>query len=148
MMRSVTEMRGMYESALLTAISNLFLRFNAYGKHLLNPKEIISSNFVGASFLIFVAGVICYIIARDDKFLTIAAFGFAMMLPYSAMLSPSKSGYALIIYAGVMTLIGLGAIINAFITGETFNFLTTLFIIGFVVFQFLANYLLIKENNK
>ncbi|MES2733183.1 MAG: tetratricopeptide repeat protein [Bacteroidota bacterium] len=136
-----------FSTWIITPISNLFLRLNAYGKHLLNKKEKMSSNFVGVSFLIFLSGVIGYFIASDDKFLTIAVFGFSMMLPYSAMFSPAKSKYSLMIYAGVMTLIGLGAILNTFITGEIFNVLTPIFILGFAAFQWIANYLLIKESN-
>jgi hypothetical protein len=107
----------------------------------------MSSNFVGVSFLIFLLGVIFYFVARDDKFLTVAVFGFTMMLPYSAMFSLSKAKYLLIIYAVAMTLLGAGTILNTFITGEIFNVLTPVYILSFVAFQGVANYLLIKESN-
>ncbi|MDO1451909.1 tetratricopeptide repeat protein [Rhodocytophaga aerolata] len=136
-----------FSTWVITPISNLFLRLNAYGKHLLDNKEKMSSNFVGISFLVFLFGVITYFITSNDKFLTFAVFGFAMMLPYSTMFSAAKAKYSLIIYAGVMTLIGMGAIVNTFRTGEIFNVLTPVFIIGFVAFQWVANYLLIKEDN-
>jgi tetratricopeptide (TPR) repeat protein len=136
-----------FSTWVITPISNLFLRLNAYGKHLLDKKEKMSSNFVGISFLVFLFGVVSYFITREDKFLTFAVFGFAMMLPYSAMLSPAKSRYVLLVYAGAMTLIGLGAIYNTFATKEMFNGFSLTFIFGFVAFQWLANYLLIDESN-
>ena len=33
------------------------------------------------------------------------------------------------------------------ITGEIFNFLTPVYIFGFIAFQWVANYLLIKDSN-
>ena len=107
----------------------------------------MSSNFVGLSFLIFVAGVACYFILGDDKFLVVAAFGFAMMLPYGVMFSESKYKYVLITYTVVMTVLGIGVIAKTFSTGEIFNELTPIFIFGFIIFQWVANFLIIKENN-
>jgi tetratricopeptide (TPR) repeat protein len=136
-----------FSTWLITPLSNLLLRLNTHGKYLLDKKERMSSNFVGVSFLVFLLGFIFYFAASDDKFLTVAAFGFTMMLPYSAMFSPSKVNYSLIIYAAAMTLLGAGAILNTFITGEIFNVLTPVYILSFVAFQWVANYLLIKESN-
>jgi len=136
-----------FSTWVITPISNLFLRLDTYGKYLLDKEEKMSSNFVGISFLIFLLGLIFYFAASDDKFLTLAAFGFTMMVPYSTMFSPSKAKYSLIIYAAIMTLIGMGAIFNTFITDEIFNVLTPVYILSFVAFQWVANYLLIKESN-
>lgn len=136
-----------FSTWVIAPISNLFLRLNVYGRHLLTKNEIVSSNFVGLSLLIFLIGVVSYFVVGDDKFLPVAAFGFAMMLPFGSMLSPTKYKYSLVIYAGVMAFIGLGAIYKTFATGEVFNFWTTLFILGFVAFQWVANFLLIKESN-
>jgi tetratricopeptide (TPR) repeat protein len=136
-----------FSTWVISPISNLFLRLNTYGKYLLDKKEKMSSNFVAASFLIFLLGVMGYFVASDDKFLTIAAFGFTMMVPYSAMFSPSKAKYSLVIYAAAMTLIGTGAILNTFITGEIFNVLTPIYILSFAAFQWIANYLMIKQSN-
>lgn len=136
-----------FSTWIIAPVSNLFLWLSPFGKHLLGKKEILSSNFVGISFLIFLTGVAAYFIAGDDKYLTIALFGFVMMLPYSVMFAPAKYKYSLVIYAGVMTIIGIGAIINTFRTGEMFNFLAPVFIIGFIAFQWVSNFLLIKESN-
>jgi len=137
-----------FSTWVITPISNLFLRFNPYGKFLLDKNEIMSSNFVAASFAIFVLGLILFLATSNEKFLTILIFGFAMMLPFSVMFSPSKFKYSLLIYAIVMTVIGIAAIGLAFSTGEIFNVMTPIFVIGFVAFQWIANYLLIKEDNQ
>lgn len=136
-----------FSTWIITPIGNLFLRLNKYGQHLLSKKELMSSNFVGISFLVFVIGVVCYFILIDDKFLTLAAFGFSMMLPYGAMFAKTKYKHALIIYAGIMTVLGIAAVTNTFSTGQVFNGLTPVFIIGFVIFQWVANFIIIKESN-
>src|SRR5690606_13738189 len=41
-----------FSTWVITPIGNFFLRFNAYGKFLLDKDEKMSSNFVAASFLI------------------------------------------------------------------------------------------------
>lgn len=136
-----------FSTWVITPVSNLFLRLNRYGRHLLDKQEMMSSNFVAASFFFFLAGVLLYFITGGERFLTIAAFGFAMMLPYSAMFSPSKYKYSLVIYAAVMTIVGLGAIALTFSTGEIFNSLTPVFFIGFIGYQWVANFLIIKQSN-
>lgn len=129
-------------------ISNLFLRLNKYGRHLLDKKQILSSNFVGVSALIFLISLLAYVITFDNRLIITAAFGFAMMVPFSTMFSPTKYKYSLIIYTVLMLLIGLTAIYETFKTGILFNSFTTYFLFGFIGFQFVANYLLIREDNR
>jgi tetratricopeptide (TPR) repeat protein len=136
-----------FSTWIITPVSNLFLRFNKYGKLLLSKKEKLSSSFVAISLLTFIVGLLLYIIASNEKFLAIAVFGFAMMLPLSVMFSASKYKNSLLIYSIVMILIGLSAIGLTFSKGELFNRMSLLFVIGFVAFQWVANYLMIKEDN-
>ena len=123
------------------------MRFNKYGQLLLDPKEKTSSNFVAISLGTFIVGLLLYIALYDKKMLTIAAFGFAMMLPLGTMFSPSKNKYGLLIYTIALALVGLIAIGLTFSTGEMYNLMTIVFIFGFVAFQWIANYILIKEAN-
>lgn len=136
-----------FSTWIITPVSNLFLRFNKYGKHLLDKKEIMSSNFVAASFLVFLVGMAGLLASGDDKFISIAAFGFAMMVPFGSMFSKTKYKHALVVYTAVLGLLGIAAITVTFRTGELFNEFTTLFGFGFIAFQFVANFLGIKENN-
>ncbi|TDE13644.1 tetratricopeptide repeat protein [Dyadobacter psychrotolerans] len=135
-----------FSTWIITPVSNLFLRLSKYGKHLLSQKEIMSSNFVGISFVIFLAGLLAYFVA-GDLFLPIAVFGFAMMVPFSTMFAPSKYKYSLVIYAAFMALTGIAAIWATFATGEVFNSSTTVFVFEFIAFQLAANFLIIRENN-
>ncbi len=137
----------MFSTWIITPVSNLFLRFNKYGKHLLGKHEKMSANFVGICFLIFILGLLAYLFLGNEKYLPVAVFGFAMMLPCSSMFLPSKNKNALMIYAVVMALVGLGSIFLSFQTGEIFNMFSAIFIIGFVAFQWVANYMLIRDTN-
>ncbi|MGV3767850.1 MAG: tetratricopeptide repeat protein [Chitinophagaceae bacterium] len=137
-----------FSTWIIQPVSNLLLRFNQYGQLLLDKKEKMSSNFVALSLAVSVAGLILYFVLSDEKMLTIAAFGFAMMLPLGTMFSPSKNKYGLLIYTIVLAVVGMIAIATTFSTGEMFHPMTAFFILGFVAFQWIANYMLIKEDNQ
>ena len=137
-----------FSTWVIAPISNLFLRFNTYGQLLLDKKEKLSSSFVAISLAVCVVGLLLYFSFSDERYLTVAAFGFAMMLPLGVMFSPSKYKNALLIYAVVMIVVGILAISLAFSTNEPFNSLAGVFIFGFIGFQWVANYLVIKESNQ
>lgn len=137
-----------FSTWVIAPIGNLFLRFNKYGQLLLDKKEKISSNFVALSLGLTVIGILLYFLLSAEKMLIIAAFGFSMMLPLGTMLSPSKNKYGLLIYTITLAAVGLIAIGLSFSTGEIFNLLTVIYIFGFVGFQWIANYMLIKEDSE
>lgn len=137
-----------FSTWIIEPISNLFLRLNKYGQLLLDKKEKMSSTFVAASMGLFVAGIFLYFILSDDIWLIIAAFGLAMTLPLGSMFSPSKNQNALLIYTITLGVVGMVAIILTYLTGEIINLMSLFFIIGFVAFQWVANFILIKENNR
>lgn len=137
-----------FSTWIITPISNLFLRFNTFGQFLLDKKEKMSSNFVAIALLTFTIGILAFFIFSDQKFLTIAIFGFAMMLPFSVMYSDSKPKNALFVYTIAMAIIGIIAIVQTFISGELINEITLFFIFGFIAFQWIANYLMINDSNK
>jgi tetratricopeptide (TPR) repeat protein len=137
-----------FSTWIITPVSNLFLRLNKYGKHLLDEKEKLSSNFVAGSAALFFVGIFLFLVFNNSSFLTIAAFGLVMMIPFSVMFSPTKYKNSLKIYASLMFLVGLIAIITAFASNEPVNVFSLIFIFGAVGFQWVANFLLIKEGNK
>ncbi|MCB0515639.1 MAG: tetratricopeptide repeat protein [Chitinophagales bacterium] len=137
-----------FSTWIIGPISNLFLRFNKYGQLLLDKKEKMSSNFVALSFAIFVIGLILYLVLSDEKMLTIAIFGFTMMLPLGTMFSPSKNKNGLLFYTIALAVVGVVAIGITFSTGKLFNSMTSVFVIAIIAFQWVANYMLIKEDNQ
>lgn len=137
-----------FSTWIITPVSNLFLRFNKYGQVLLSKKEKMSSNFVAISFAAFIVGSILTFLLSDERFLSIAIFGFAMMLPLGIMFSPSKYKNALFIYTICMAITGILAIGSTFVTGELYSLLALAFVMGFIGFQWVANFLMIKEDNQ
>jgi tetratricopeptide (TPR) repeat protein len=137
-----------FSTWVITPISNLFLRFNKYGQLLLDKKEKISSNFVAISFGIFITGLLLYVALSNENMLTIAVFGFTMMVPLSSMFSPSKNKNGLLIYTIAMAVVGIMAIGLTLATGEMFNMMTVIYMFAFIAFQWVANYMLIKEDNR
>ena len=114
---------------------------------LLSEKEKMSSNFVAVSFGLFILGALMYFITFSNSFLTIAVFGFAMMLPLGVMFSPTKQKNTLVYYSIAMAVVGVLAIGTTFSTGVLSNMFTTIFIFGFIAFQWIANYLMIDRDN-
>jgi len=136
-----------FSTWVITPISNLFLRLNTFGRHLLSEREKKSSNFVGASLLLFVLATAGYFTIGGDPLFLLAVFGFTMMVPLSVMFSPSRYKNALLIYALGMALLGITTISLAFNGSQNFQSFVTAYVFGFIGFQWVANFLLIKESN-
>ncbi len=137
-----------FSTWIIHPISNLFLRFNLYGQLLLDKKEKMSSNFVAVALLVAVFGIFFYFISSDVFFLAITIFGLAMMPPLGMIFVETKPKNALFLYTIAMALVGIAAISNIFSTGELYNPLSTIFILGFVAFQWIANFIVINNSNK
>ncbi len=137
-----------FSTWVITPISNLFLRFNKYGQLLLDKKEKMSSNFVAFGFGLFIFGVISFFAFSNEKFLTIAVFGFTMMVPFGTMFSSTKMKNILLIYTSILAIIGISAIWITFQTDLIFNLMTIIYLVAFVFYQWIASFLLIKEDNK
>jgi hypothetical protein len=136
-----------FSTWVIMPISNLFLRLNPYGKYLLNKEEKWSSNFVAISLLICIAGVGLYVVSQNENYALVAIFSFAMMVPLGSMFSAGKHKNKMIIYTAGLFLFGTIGIINAFRTGEALNIFNIIFAIGFIAFQWIANFVRIKQSN-
>lgn len=135
-----------FSTWIVKPLSNLFLRFHPYGKFLLDRKEKMSSDFVAICLGICLINLLFYIFLSDVRFMFFAAFGFFMMVPMSVIFVPSK--YKLIlIYTMAMALLGIIALGTAIMNSAAFSTLASTFLIGFIAFQFLANFLIIRNSN-
>jgi len=135
-----------FSTWIIPPISNLFLRFNKYGKMLLSKPEKWSSNLVALSLIILLVGLIPYLIFKDERFIAIGAYGLGMMIPLSVVLRPSDKKILLYGYVIGLAVVGLIAIGTTFSTGELFNPFSSFFLIGLFAFQWIVNFLLIKEH--
>lgn len=136
-----------FSTWVISPISNLLFRLNPYAKYMLHKNEIKSSNFVGVSLIIFLLGLVTYLVTLNENFLLIAGFGFLMMVPFSTMFSVAKYKNVPLIITILLGLIGCLAIFTAFSLNQPFNFFTSIFIISFIAYQWIANFLIIKESN-
>lgn len=137
-----------FSTWIISPVSNLFLRLNKYGKHLLSRDQIISANFVGASAFITVVSGIIYLITSQPYYAVMSVFGLTMMVPLSVMLTSSKRKNLLVAYTCVLAAAGITGIVTAVRTGEIFNSFSLAYIIGLVIFQWVVNFLVIRETNK
>ena len=87
------------------------------------------------------------VVFMEWRFLMVALFGFCMILPCGVMFTPTRQKHILPIYAAVLALVGLAAIGLFFFVGVIGSIMCVVFLLGFFAFQWVANFLLIKENN-
>ena len=131
-----------FSTWILVPISNLLFRLNKYGKHLLTSEEIKSSNMVGVSFLVMVLGLVTLIFNTDLGTL-LTAFGFSMMVPLGKFYETPALFFKS--YAIGMAVIGITVLLTYFITNNIYNTFSFIYIISFIAYQWLANYMINKN---
>jgi tetratricopeptide (TPR) repeat protein len=136
-----------FSTWIIAPLSNLYLRLNRFGRYILSPKETKVSNYVGVSLLVCLAALPFYFANGNEGWLALSAFGFVMMLPLSVMLSPAKRKYILVAYTLGLALVGLLAVAGSFVLNAMFNNLSMVFLIALFAFQWVANFMLIKQGN-
>jgi tetratricopeptide (TPR) repeat protein len=132
-----------FSTWIIQPLSNLLFRLNKFGKHLLTSDEIKSSNLVGISLIILFLGLITMFL--NVNFGTaITVFGFTMMIPLSRFFD--KPTHFFLSYGIGLLVVGIIALFIVFISDELFNSFTIIYLVGFIAFQWLANYFSIKTN--
>jgi tetratricopeptide (TPR) repeat protein len=136
-----------FSTWIIKPISNLFLRFNAYGKFLLNKQEKMSSNFVAIALVVLLTGLCMYLYSPLDKYIVLGGYGFGMMVLCGMMSLPSKYN-SIMLYTIAMAVLGLLAIWLAFTNNPVTSTVFYTFAIGLIIFQVLANFLVIRRSNR
>jgi len=113
----------------------------------LSKQEKMSSNFVAVALVVLLAGVALFINSSMDKYLVVAAYGFAMMVFCSKMFLPSKY-HSIMLYTIAMAILGLATIWMAFTNNPVTITLINAFVIGFLAFQFAVNFMVIRRSNR
>lgn len=131
-----------FSTWIISPLSNLLFRFNRYGQHLLSVEEKKSSTFVGVSLLIFLIGLISILFIDKEISFILMLVGFTMMLPlgrYFEKPSVFFKSYSI----GLMVL-ALFSIVFTVTTLNLLNGFTIIYFIGFIGFQWSANYFLTR----
>lgn len=128
---------------------NTILRFNKYGKYLLDDRQIMASNVIaGMALLGVLLGVALAMTATEEPmwgFLIGCGYGLMMLMPISATFA-CEDGYPLItmsIVTAILGFLGFGviAVMLVFGTPQIVMLPTVAFIYGIIGAQFLGNYM-------
>lgn len=131
---------------IISPLFNIMLLLNPYGRYALKQDERRASYFTGTGLFVALAGLILFLSTGNNLFLLITGYGVTMMIPLASMFHRSgKNKNALKIYAGIMGSIGLIALYMSFSSGELFNAVTTIYLISFIAYQWIANALLSRS---
>lgn len=125
-------------------LGNIYLRFNTYGKHLLDKEEKITSIATTFFLIVSVCFFVITLVTGHFYWVVPAIFGLSMMLPVSRFFSKPAGFYKT--YTVAMFIIGILATLASIITHQLFSLFSLVYLIGFTGFQFLANYFSIKRN--
>lgn len=136
-----------FSSWLVNPITGLFIRFNSSAKHMLNEKEIRSSNFIAFSLLIAIVGVLFYLFFGKEGYLSLVFFGVLMIIPLGFLNTPTIKKNILPIYTILLTVIGIIACLIAVSVDNLTNIFAVIFAFGIIAFQWLSNFVMIREDN-
>lgn len=133
-------------SWIMSPLSNLFLRLNKYGRYALAKEDILVSNLVGSSLLVFVAGLGTFLSTLTDWSLALTFWGFTMMIPLSSMFNPPKASHKKILmaYTVVLGCIGLFAILALALQNTLGDMLSIAYILALFAYQWVANFLVAR----
>jgi tetratricopeptide (TPR) repeat protein len=126
-------------------ISNLILRLNRFGRHLLDDDEKKISTFVGLSLAVGIISGVVYFVTDNQVSLALAVFGLTMMLPLGRYYAESKTKNIFKIYTFGLIVLGAVAIAGVAITGDLVNKLSFGYLIAFVAYQWVANFQVISN---
>lgn len=133
---------------IITPLSNLFLRLNRFGRYALDEEEITCSNYIGISLLIAAISGLLYLVIPTPALLILAVLGLSITVPVSgtfAAARQSKGRRILKFYTSAMIVAGLLSMIWSFESGNPINLFGIVYIIGFILFQWIGNALIMKR---
>ena len=133
---------------IMTPVSNLFLRLNTYGRHLLDKQEIMASNLVGVFAGVCILGLAGYVAGFGKASVVLAGYGFGMMVPMDSVFAETRIKYLLPVYVSAMGIVGLLGTVMAFMKMGVFNMFTVIFFLGFFAYQWIANFAIISHGNR
>jgi tetratricopeptide (TPR) repeat protein len=135
-----------FSTWIITPISNLILKLHPFGVHLLTKKEKWSSNLVGLSVIVFLLGIVLTGFLKDLTYLSLSIVAFGILPPLGNLFQKTRYPKLIPIYACIMFGVGVISIIFCFSEREFFNVFTFIYILLFVGFTWIYNYLAIQQN--
>ncbi|UYQ95300.1 tetratricopeptide repeat protein [Chitinophaga horti] len=132
---------------LIGPVSNLFLRFNTYGRYLLSPKEMKISEAVGVLLGTAVVSGILYGALGLASALALCVTAAMLTLPVATMESPEKPRNRWILRGITITIgvLGLAGVLVAILSGTELSYPLMGAIILTFAYQWVANVIAMKE---
>lgn len=128
-----------------TPLSNLFLRLNKYGEHLLDDEEKRTANGVGVCLGLTMVSILAFFVFEVEAWLILGAVSFAMMIPISAFYVETKIPNLIKYYSLGLLLLGAFSVFEAFVGNSVFSWALSVFLFGFIAFQWIVNYQAIEQ---
>lgn len=119
-------------------LTNLLLRFNRFGRYLLDREQKLSSTLTGLSVLIGLSSACAWIALDDDRWIAPGVFGLLMMVPLASMFRKGRQDRKTRIIAAVaLAVTGCAGSVIALGSGEPFNIPIALFAVGAILYQWI-----------
>lgn len=122
-------------------VGDLILRLNNYGKHLLTTHDLYNANSTGICLSVSAIGFVIYLISAHPGFANVAMIFTLMILPGSQFFREGKNKVLIQTLIAAIGIFGLLSIYSSFSTHEFMNGYTTVFLLMFIVFQWIYNIL-------
>lgn len=134
-----------FSTWIMAPISNLLLRINPYGRHLLDEEEVKSSNYVGFSLGVGLLGGLIYLFTNDAVSFALFFLGISLMLPLGRFYGESRTKDIFKYLAVGMTLLGIAAVVTVALSGILVNNVSVAYFFVFIAYQWIANYQVISD---
>jgi len=128
---------------IVTPVFNTFLRFNTYGRYLLNRDQIVSSNWIAGVLLAGVLGFVASgVIVSWSYAIVLLGYTILIVMPLSGVFfcDPGWPRWVMAAVTGCLALLGFWILASAFFAPLN-PLLLNAFLIGIFGSQFLANML-------
>lgn len=137
-----------FSTWIMEPMSNLFLRFNKYGRFMLDRKEISASNGVAVSLGVAIVGAAGLIATGGAGWLVMTYAGISYMIPLSVRNKTFRKPVLMQLFIYGLGVMAVGAIATGFIMGDPFSLFSIIYLGGFIAFQWVVNIAMIRRNNR
>lgn len=120
-------------------LTNLLLRFNRFGRYLLDKEQKLSSTLTGLSVLIGTASACAWIITDEERWIAPGLFGLLMMVPLASMFRKDRKGRNTRVIAAIaLAVLGSAGSAIALGSGEAFNIPIAVFAVCAILYQWIV----------
>ncbi|MGX5818928.1 tetratricopeptide repeat protein [Chitinophaga lutea] len=136
-----------FSTWIIQPLGNLFLRFNQYGRYLLDKREILASNLVAGSLGVAIAGGVGMLLSGAPAWFSVLIYGLTMLMPLSVVFTASRYRWAFVAAGIFMGVTGALAILATAFGAPIDNLFGMIYGISVILFPWVINAVSIRANN-